>query len=75
VPAAAYVRLAFGGSEPLIRVVPSPKSQAYLRILPSGSEDAEASKRHVSPLHVKVNDATGGALAPIVRVWLWVASL
>ena len=40
----------------------------------SGSEDAEALKLHVSPLQAKVNDATGGALAPTITVWLWVPS-
>ncbi len=43
-------------------------------IVPSGSEDPEALKLHVSPLHVDVNDAIGGALT--VTVWtVWLAAL
>ena len=39
--------------------------------MPSGSEEPDALKLHVSPLHADVNDATGGALAVMTwPVWL-----
>ena len=54
-----------------VPVVPSPKFQAKLTIVPSGSVLAEASKLTVCPalglMGVKVNDATGG-LSFIVSV-------
>ena len=44
--------------------------------MPSGSDEPDALKLHVSPLHADVNDATGGALAgPMLTVWLALAVL
>ena len=43
-------------------------------MVPSGSEDPDALKLHVSPLQDDVNDATGGALT--VTTWaIWLAAL
>jgi hypothetical protein len=40
-------------------------------IAPSGSDDPDALKLHVSPLHADVKDATGGALTVTAwDVWL-----
>ena len=49
----------------------------YLRILPSGSEEPDALKLHVSPLHDDANDATGGALGAVtVTAWaVWPVAL
>ena len=45
-------------------------------MVPSGSEEPDASKLHVSPLHADVNDATGGALTVTAwTVWLVAAAL
>ena len=48
-------------------VWPSPKNHVYPRIVPSGSEEPEASNVHVAPLHTIVSDSTGGALASTLR--------
>jgi hypothetical protein len=44
--------------------------------VPSASDDPDALKLHVSPLHADVNDATGGALTVTVwTAWLVAAAL
>jgi hypothetical protein len=42
-------------------VVPSPKSHAYSAIVPSASQDADASNVHAPSLQATVNDAIGGS--------------
>jgi hypothetical protein len=57
VPLVVYVCEMVG--EAVVSVCPSPKSQAYVAILPTGDEEADASKVTVAPLIVGVNRAVG----------------
>jgi hypothetical protein len=57
VPLVAYVCEMVG--EVVVCVCPSPKSHAYVAILPTGDEEADASRVTVAPLVVGVNLAVG----------------
>ena len=56
-----------------VEVTPSPKSQAQLAIVPSGSL-LPSLKLQVSPLQLEVNAATGGWFAG-VGATVWVTEL
>ena len=53
------------GGVPTAAVAPSPKSQAYAAIVPSGSLDAEPSNDAFSPEAAEVNDAVGAWLGKV----------
>ena len=48
-----------------VPVPPSPKSHVYAAIVPSGSEDPDASNAAADPVTVEVNAATGGWFAAV----------